>query len=215
MPVLLRGCIGIGHSAATHHSGSYYGMYAQVPGLVVAVPSSASDAKGLLTRALRSHDPVLFLEHRELLQTKEVVPEGDFEIPFGVARVVRTGQHVTVVAIARMVHLACEAAEKLAAEGIVVEVIDPRTVLPLDTETILRSVEKTGRLLIVDEAPANGGIAGEIAATVAQHGFDLLDAPVYRLNGTFAPTPYSPSLEQAMVPTAVQIAKAVRDLVEE
>jgi 2-oxoisovalerate dehydrogenase E1 component len=215
MPVILRGCIGIGHSAATHHSGSYYGMYAQVPGLVVAVPSSAADAKGLLNHALRGQDPVLFLEHRELLQTKEAVPEGDYQIPFGVARIVQRGTQVTVVAIARMVHLAREACQRLSAEGISVELIDPRTVLPLDTHTILQSVAKTGRLLVVDEAPANGGIAGEIAAVIAQYGFDSLDAPIYRLNGTFAPTPYSPSLEQVMVPTVDQIVESIRSLVEE
>lgn len=215
MPVLLRGCIGIGHSAATHHSGSYYGMYAQVPGLVVAVPSSASDAKGLLTTALQSDDPVLFLEHRELLQSKEEVPEGRFAIPFGSARVVREGRHLTVVAIARMVHLAIAACKIMEEEGYSVELIDPRTVLPLDTETILKSVHKTGRLMIIDEAPINGGISGEIAAQVSQHAFNDLDAPIYRINGLFAPTPYSPSLEQSMVPKLDDIVAAMRSMRDE
>ena len=159
MPVVLRGCIGIGHSAATHHSGSYYGILAQVPGLKVAVPSMASDAKGLLKRALRGNDPVVFLEHRELLQSKEDIPDGDYEIEFGQARVVRDGKNLTVVAIARMVHLVLSLCDKLEQQGISVELIDPRTVLPLDTETILQSVRKTGRLLIVDEAPAACGVA--------------------------------------------------------
>ncbi len=215
MPVLLRGCIGIGHSAATHHSGSYYGMYAQVPGLKVAIPSSPEDAKGLMTTALRGDDPVLFLEHRELLQCKGLVSEAEFAIPFGVAKVVHPGTDVTLVALARMVHLAHEVCKSLESEGLAIELIDPRTVLPLDVTTIIESVKKTGRLLIVDEAPANGGIAAEIAAQVANEGFNYLDAPIMRLNGCFAPTPYSPPLEAVMVPTALDIEKAVRALLEE
>ena len=215
MPVLLRGCIGIGHSAATHHSGSYYGMYAQVPGLCVVVPSSAYDAKGLMKRALRCDDPVMFLEHREILQTKSHVPVEDYEIEFGQARIVRPGRDVTVVALARMVHLALSICDELEKSGISVEVVDPRTVVPLDVETILASVKKTGRLLIVDEPPASCGFAGEIAAQVAAHGFDDLDAPIRRLTGAFTPTPYSPSLEAVVVPDAKAIATAVRQLVEE
>ncbi len=215
MPVLLRGCIGIGHSAATHHSGSYYGLYGQVPGLRVVVPSSPSDAKGLLQRALRGDDPVVFLEHRELLQTKGPVPEGDYEIEFGQARVVREGRHVTVVALARMVHQTLAICEQLDREGVSVELIDPRTVSPLDTEAILESVHKTGRLLIVDEPPAQCGFSAEIAARVADAGFNDLDAPIRRLTGAFCPTPYSPSLEQAVVPGPNDIAVAIRDLMEE
>ncbi|MFM7131462.1 MAG: thiamine pyrophosphate-dependent enzyme, partial [bacterium] len=164
MPVLLRGCIGIGHSAATHHSGSYYAMYGQVPGLRVVVPSSPADAKGLLKHALRSNDPVLFLEHREILQAKGPVPATDYEIPFGVGRVVRQGKHVTIVALARMVHLAESVAQKLENDGISIEIIDPRTVSPLDTDIILKSVAKTGRLLVVDEPPAQYGFSAEIVA---------------------------------------------------
>jgi 2-oxoisovalerate dehydrogenase E1 component len=215
MPVLLRGCIGIGHSAATHHSGSYYGMYAQVPGLRVVVPSSPADAKGLMKRALRCDDPVLFLEHREILSLKGPVPSGDYEIEFGQARVVREGQHATIVALARMVHLSLAACEAFAREGIEVELIDPRTVSPLDTATILQSVRKTGRLLIVDEPPASCGFAAEIAAQVVEQGFDDLDAPIRRLAGAFAPTPYSPPLEAAVTPTTDDIIRAIRDLLEE
>jgi len=215
MPVILRGCIGIGHSAATHHSGSYYGILAQVPGLKVAVPSMASDAKGLLKRALRGNDPVVFLEHRELLQSKEEIPDGDYEIEFGQARIVRSGKNLTVVAIARMVHLALSLCDKLEQQGISVELIDPRTVLPLDTETILQSVRKTGRLLIVDEAPAACGVAAEIAARIADAGFDELDAPIRRVCGAFCPTPYSPSLESQVVPSAEMVERAIRDLIEE
>jgi 2-oxoisovalerate dehydrogenase E1 component len=215
VPLLLRGCIGIGHSAATHHSGSYYGQWAQVPGLRVVVPAFPADAKGLLTHALRVNDPVLFLEHRELMSVKGPVPEGEYEIPFGRASVVREGTDVTVVALARMVHLTLSAADKLKAQGISVELIDPRTVLPLDVDTILTSVAKTGRLLVVDEAVGFGGIGAEIAAQVAATGFDDLDAPIRRLNGVFAPTPYSPPLEQAVIPDQAAIVQAIRSLIEE
>ena len=215
MPVLLRGCIGIGHSAATHHSGSYYGMLAQVPGLRVVVPSMASDAKGLLKHALRCDDPVLFLEHRELLQTKEAVPEGDYEIEFGKARVLREGSSVTVVALARMVHLTLSVCDSLESQGISVELIDPRTVNPLDTQTILGSLTKTGRLLVIDEAPGHCGFSAEIAARMADVGFDQLDAPIKRVTGEACPTPYSPSLEKMVVPSADTIARAIRELVEE
>ena len=215
MPVLMRGCIGIGHSAATHHSGSYYGMFAQVPGLRVVVPSNGYDAKGLLTHALRCSDPVLFLEHREILQTKGPVPETNYEIPFGRAAVVRSGTDVTVVALARMVHLALEAAAELEAQGVSVEIIDPRTVVPLDVESIVDSVARTGRLLVVDEPPASCGFAGEVAAAVGEAAFDHLDAPIRRLTGLFSPTPYSPALEAAVVPNRTTIAQAILALVQE
>ena len=215
MPILLRGCIGIGHSAATHHSGNYYPMYAHFPGLRVVVPSNAYDAKGLLHHALRVDDPVLFLEHRELLSTKSAVPEGDYEIPFGQAAIVREGTDVTVVALALMVHLTLKACDILENEGVHVEIIDPRTVAPLDVDTILKSVAKTGRLLIVDEAFGPYGIGAEIAAQASDRGFDDLDAPIRRLNGVHTPTPYSPSLEAAVVPNVDSIAQAIRDLVAE
>lgn len=215
MPLLLRGCIGIGHSAATHHSGSYYSMYAHFPGLRVVVPSTPRDAKGLLKTALRCDDPVLFLEHKEILSVKGPVPEGEFTLEFGKASRVREGKDVTVVALALMSHRSLLAAEFLAPEGISVEVIDPRTVAPLDVDTILESVEKTGRLLIVDETFAPCGIGAEIAAQVADRGFDSLDAPIRRLNGAFAPTPYSPPLEAAMLPDVAAIAQAIRELSQE
>jgi 2-oxoisovalerate dehydrogenase E1 component len=147
--VLLRGCIGIGHSAATHHSGSYYALYGQVPGLRVVVPASPYDAKGLFLHALRSDDPVMFLEHREIMTMKGPVPAEDYEIEFGKASVVRSGQDVTVVALARMVPLTLSMCDELAKNGISVELIDPRTISPLDTGTILASVAKTGRRLLL------------------------------------------------------------------
>jgi 2-oxoisovalerate dehydrogenase E1 component len=215
MPIVLRGCIGIGHSAATHHSGNYYSMYAHFPGLRVVVPSTPYDAKGLLKQALRSSDPVIFLEHREVLGLKGPVPDEDYQIEFGRASVVREGSDVTVVALALMVHHTKKICERLAEEGISVELIDPRTVAPLDVETIRRSVAKTGRLLIVDETFAPYGIGAEIAAQLADHGFDDLDAPIRRLNGAFTPTPYSPTLEAAVIPTPESIAQACRDLMAE
>jgi 2-oxoisovalerate dehydrogenase E1 component len=215
MPILLRGCIGVGHSAATHHSGNYYPLFAHVPGLRVAVPSNPADARGLLTRALRGDDPVLFLEHRELLNVKGPVPAVDYEIDFGRAAVVREGRDVTVVALALMVHHALRACEQLAAEGVSVELIDPRTVAPLDTETIAESVRKTGRLLIVDEAFAPCGVGAEIAARLVECAFADLKAPIRRLNGAHVPTPYSPPLESAVVPHPEDIARVVRALLAE
>jgi 2-oxoisovalerate dehydrogenase E1 component len=215
MPILLRGCIGIGHSAATHHSGSYYPMYAHFPGLRVVLPATPLDAKGLLRRALRCDDPVLFLEHRDLLSLKGPVPEGEYEIDFGKAQVVREGKDLTVVGISIAVQRVLEASEQLQKEGISVEIIDPRTVAPLDVETILNSVVRTGRLLIVDEAFGPFGIGAEIAAQLADIGFDELDAPIRRLNGAHTPTPYSPPLEAAVVPKADRIVQAIRDLLAE
>jgi len=215
MPLLLRGCGGVGHSAATHHSGLYHSVYSHIPGLRVVVPSNPYDAKGLMAHALRSNDPVLFLEHRELLQTKCEVPEEYYEIPFGQARIARSGTDATIVAIALMVEHAKQAAEQLAREGISIEIIDPRTVSPLDIPTILQSVAKTGRLLIVDEAFGPCGLASEIAAQVADAGFDDLDAPIKRLHGAFAPTPYAPPLERMVTPNVAQIVQSLRDLLEE
>jgi 2-oxoisovalerate dehydrogenase E1 component len=215
MPVLLRGCIGIGHAAATHHSGSYYATFAHFPGLRVVVPSSPYDAKGLFLRALRCQDPVLFLEHRELVGLKGPVPEGDYEIEFGQATVVREGRHVTLVALAMMVHHAAKACDALAQEGIEVELVDPRTISPLDLDTITCSVRKTGRLLVVDEDFAPFSFGSEVAARVAEHCFDDLDAPVRRLHGAFAPTPYSQSLEKQVVPGPADIVQAVRELMAE
>jgi 2-oxoisovalerate dehydrogenase E1 component len=212
MPILLRGCVGIGHSAATHHSGNYYALFAHCPGLRVVIPSNPYDAKGLLYHALRCDDPVLFLEHRELLSLKGPVPEQPYEMPFGQARLVRQGTDVTVVALARMVPLALEASALLEREGISVELIDPRTAEPLDGDAVARSVAKTGRLLIVDEAFGPCGIGAEIAAVVSDRCFRDLKAPIRRLNGLHTPTPYSPPLEGAVVPNLEALTAAIRGL---
>lgn len=215
MPVLLRGCIGIGHSAATHHSSSFHSVYGHIPGLRVVVPSRPYDAKGLFLHALRSQDPVLFLEHRELMSVKGPVPEEPYEIEFGRATILCEGTDVTVVALALMAHHALAAATQLASRGVSVEVIDPRTVSPLDTQTIFESVAKTGRLLVIDEAYPPCSVAAEIAAQVADAGFNDLDAPIKRLQGAFAPTPYSPPLEHAVVPHVEDVVRAIQELMDE
>ena len=215
MPILMRGCVGIGNSAATHHSGSYYPIFANIPGFRVALPTTPYDAKGLFTTALRSPDPVLFLEHRALIFNKGEVPEEENTIPFGVARIARAGTDATVVALASMVNKTLEACARLEKEGISIEVIDPRTIVPLDIDCILESVHKTGRLLIVDETFQPCGIGAEISAQVTTRGFDDLDAPIQRLNGVHTPTPYSPPLESAIVPNVDTIEQAIRNLLAE
>jgi 2-oxoisovalerate dehydrogenase E1 component len=217
MPIVLRGCVGIGSSAATHHSGNYYSLFAHIPGLRVVAPTTPRDAKGLLKSAIRSDDPVVFMEHRSVLSVRGPVPDSteDELIPFGSATVRRQGSDITVVGVASMVNQALAAAESLASEGMSVEVIDPRSLAPLDVDTILESVAKTGRILIVDEDYAPYGTGAEIAAQVADRGFDDLDAPVRRLNSLHAPVPYSPPLEAALVPNPERIAQAVRDLLAE
>jgi 2-oxoisovalerate dehydrogenase E1 component len=215
MPLLLRGCIGIGGSAATHHSGSYYPIFVHIPGFRVVLPATAYDAKGLFTTALRSDDPVLFLEHKSLIFKKGVVPAEEYTIPFGQARIARAGDAATVVALGSMVDKTLTACDTLAKEGIAIEVIDPRTLAPLDIAAILESVYKTGRLLVVDETFAPCGIGAEIAAQVMAQGFDDLDAPIQRLNGVHTPTPYSPPLEGAVVPNPETIEQAIRDLLAE
>jgi 2-oxoisovalerate dehydrogenase E1 component len=215
MPVLLRGCVGIGGGHATHHSGSYYPLFVNVPGFRVVVPTTPYDAKGLMATALRADDPVLFLEHKSLLNIRGEVPEEDFRIPFGQARVCRAGTEVTIVAIGPLVQRSLEAGDALASEGISAEIIDPRTLAPLDMDTILTSLSKTGKVLVADESFGPCGLGAEIAAQVMEQGFDDLAAPVRRLNGAHAPTPYSQSLEAAVSLSADQVAAAARDLAAE
>lgn len=215
MPIVLRGCIGVASQFGAHHSGNYYPFFMHIPGFRVVLPTTPADAKGLLKTAIRCDDPVLFLEHKNLLALKGPVPDGEHLVPFGQAAVARVGQHVTIVGIAYMVKEALKAAEILAQEGVSAEVIDPRSLAPLDVETILASVHKTGRLLVVDEDYAPCGVASEIATQVMERGFDDLDAPVSRLNGAFIPAPYSQALAEGLVPDAASIAQAVRDVLAE
>lgn len=213
MPIVLRGCIGIGGAAATHHSGSYFPIFVNQPGFRVVVPSNPADAKGLLKTAIRCDDPVIFLEHKSLLNRKGMVPDGEHLVPFGLAAIARTGRAATVVAVGGMVPKTLDACDALAADGIDAEVIDPRTLAPLDIDAVLESVHKTGRLLIVDEGYAPCGIGAEIAAQVVARGFDSLDAPIQRLNTLHTPVPYSPTLEAAIVPSPTTIAESIRSLV--
>lgn len=215
MPVVVRGCVGAAPSNAAHHSGNYYPFFVHVPGFRVVMPTTPADAKGLLKTSIRSDDPVLFLEHKSLLTLKGPVPDGEHLVPFGRASVARAGTDVTVVGVAFMVRRALEAAGILSNEGVSVEVIDPRTLAPLDIDAILASVQKTGRLLVVDEDWAPCGVAAEIAMQVMERGFDALDAPVRRLTGLFCPAPYSPALYADLVPTTESIARAVRGLLAE
>ena len=215
VPMVIRACIGLYKSGSSHHSGSYYSFLVHQPGFHVALPSGPRTAKGLLTTALRSHDPVVFLEHRALLALKEEVPDGDFAIPFGRAEVVREGNEITIVAIAAMVPRCVAAAELLERQGVSVEVIDPRTAAPLDLETIAESVHKTGRLLVVEEDYAPCSVAADIAARVGDEAFDDLDAPIRRLHCGFAPAPYSPVLEHEITIGTDAIVQAVLDLRDE
>jgi 2-oxoisovalerate dehydrogenase E1 component len=215
MPIVFRGSIGISGASATHHSGSYYPIFVHIPGFRVVLPTNPYDAKGLFKTALRGDDPVLFLEHKALLNSKGHVPEEDYAIPFGQAAIVREGTQATVVALGSMVRKTLEACDELAKDGISIEVIDPRTLAPLDIDTILESVHKTGRLLVIDENFAPCGIGAEISAQVMVKGFDDLDAPVMRVNGVHTPTPYSPPLEAAVVPNTQTVLQALRDLLAE
>jgi len=212
-PVTIRTQIGAGVSAAGQHSGCHYSVFTHMPGIKCVVPSTPADAKGLLLSAIRDDDLVMFFENKVLYGTKGEVPEGDEGIPLGVADVKREGDDVTIVAISRMVNQALAAADVLSAEGIEAEVIDPRTLSPLDDETILSSVAKSHRLLIVDEDNPRCSAATDIAAMVADKGFDTLDAPIKRVTAPHTPVPFSPPLEQFYVPSPDRIAEAAREIV--
>jgi pyruvate dehydrogenase E1 component beta subunit len=181
-----------------------------VPGLKVVMPSNPADAKGLLKAGIRDDNPVVFVEHRGLYWTRGEVPEGDHVVPIGKAAVARNGDDLTIVATAKMLPATLEAAEELSSSGISVEVIDPRTLSPLDVETIVNSVKKTSRLILVHEAVEQGGIGAEIATRVQKEAFYYLDSPVARVAAPFAPVPASPALENSFVPTKVEILRAVQ-----
>jgi acetoin:2,6-dichlorophenolindophenol oxidoreductase subunit beta len=210
LPVVIRAQEGGGRGNAAQHSQSLEAWFAHIPGLKVAVPSTPHDAKGLLKTAIRDDNPVIFLEHKVLYFTKGEVPEGEYTIPFGQADVKREGTDVTVVGIHTQVLEALKAAEELEGEGISVEVIDPRTVSPLDIDTIVKSVEKTGRLVVSHQAYEQGGIGGEIIAKVVDRAFDYLDAPPQRVCGKNVPVPYAETLERAALPYKEEIVEAIR-----
>lgn len=210
MPVVFRSAMFYGLNTGAHHSDRPYPMFMNVPGLKIIAPASPSDAKGLLRAAIDSDDPVLVFEAVLLWGLKEEVDDDEYRIPLGVARVVREGSDVTVVAISGSVPEALGAAKVLEEEGLSVEVIDPRTLVPLDTATILRSVRKTGRLVVAEPAHRTCGAAGEIAAIVAEEAFESLTAPIVRVTAPDMQIPFSPSLEKQMYPTKLTIAAAAR-----
>jgi len=215
VPIVYRAAYGAGVGAALQHSQAFEAWFAHVPGLKVVLPSTPADAKGLLKSAVRDDDPVIFLEHKFLYKRlKGFVPEGEHLVPIGKGDVKREGKDITIIAYSAMVHRALEVAEVLEKKGISAEVVDPRTLLPLDEEIILKSVEKTGKAVIVHEAPTFGGFGGEIAALLADKGFNTLDGPVKRVGGLFCPIPYSPAMEQLYLPNVDRILQAVRDLID-
>jgi pyruvate dehydrogenase E1 component beta subunit len=212
-PLVIRTMIGAGVSAAGQHSGCHYSVFTHMPGIKCVVPSTPADAKGLLLSAIRDDDLVMFFENKVLYATSGEVPEGNEGIPLGVADIKRPGDDVTIVAISRMVQQSLAAADALAAEGIEAEVIDPRTLSPLDDETILASVAKTHRLVIVDEDNPRCSAAADISAMVADKGFDTLDAPIKLVTAPHTPVPFSPPLEQFYIPSPDRIAAAVHEIV--
>lgn len=215
VPLVVRTQGGTGRSSAAQHSQSLERMFFQIPGLRVVVPSTPADAKGLLKASIRSKDPVLFIEHKMLYNTKGPVPDGEHVVPLGQADVKREGTDVTLVALSRQVLYALQAAEQLAKEGISVEVIDPRCLNPFDWETVFGSVRKTGRLLTVEEGCLTGGVGAEIGARVAEHCWTSLQAPPWRVAGKDIPIPSTPVLEKLAVPDVKEICEAVRTLVQD
>jgi pyruvate dehydrogenase E1 component beta subunit len=215
VPLVIHSAVSGVRSAAAQHSSHLEAFFPHVPGLKVVMPSTPYDAKGLLKTAIREDNPVLFLDNQQLMIATGPVPEEEYLIPFGKADIKREGRDITVVTYSMMVHRTLKAAETVAEQGIQVEVIDLRTLSPLDKETILKSVEKTGRLLIVHQACTTGGFGGEIAAVVAQEGFELLTGPIHRLGALHVPVPYSPVLENYVIPTDQKIAEKILSIVNQ
>lgn len=214
-PAVVRLAMGAGMNMGAQHSQTIYPLLTAIPGLKVAIPSNAYDAKGLLLSALRGDDPVMFFEHKALYPRKSEVPDGDYTIPFGEAALLREGEHVTVVALARMVVFAEKAIDALAADGIRCDLIDPRTTSPLDIDTILESVEGTGRLVVVDESPPRCSVAADIASLVASRGFRSLKAPIGIVTAPHTPVPFARELERAYVPSPQRIEAAIRNVMKD
>jgi pyruvate/2-oxoglutarate/acetoin dehydrogenase E1 component len=212
VPVVIRSGMGALRSAGAHHSHTFYSWFASTPGLKVVLPASPYDVKGLLKSALREKCPVVFIEHKSLYNMKGPVPEEEYTIPFGKARICREGCDITIVATSRMVHLALQAATNLEPEGIQAEVIDPRTIVPLDKERIISSVRKTRRVVAIDEAPAMCSFASEVTAIVCESCLDILAAAPRRICSLHTPNPFSPVLENAMIPSVDRIASEIRQM---
>lgn len=213
-PLVIRTTYGAGSGSASQHSQALYPLFTHIPGLKVVIPSSPYEAKGLLIEAIRDDDPVIFLENKMLYDVEGEVPDDPYTVPFGEAGIVREGDHVTIVAIGRMVGVAKAAADALSKDGIECTIIDPRTTSPLDEETILEFVGETGRLVIVDKSYPRCGMAADISAIVAEQGFHDLKAPIIRVTPPHSPVPYAPSLEQAYLPDAARVETAVRRVME-
>jgi pyruvate dehydrogenase E1 component beta subunit len=212
-PVVIRAMCGAGFRAAAQHSQMLTPIFTHIPGLKVVCPSNAYDAKGLLIQSIRDNDPVIFLEHKNLYGQESDVPEESYAIPFAEANIVREGKHATIVTYGQTVQRSVAAADLLAREGVDCEVIDLRTLSPIDMDTVIESVEATGRLICVDEANPRCSIAADISATVAQEAFDALKAPIRMVTAPHTPVPFSPALEDLYVPTVEAIAAAVRKTV--
>lgn len=210
LPMVIKTSAGGGMSAAAQHSQMLEAMLAHIPGLKIVAPSTPADAKGLITAAIRDNNPVVYIQHKKLMAEKGEVPEGEYVLPIGKANTVREGKDVTIVSWSRMVHFSLEAATKLAAEGIDAEVIDLRTIIPLDTEAIINSVKKTGHLVIVHEAVKTCGFGAEIAARMSEEAFEYVKAPIARVTAPDCPSPFNPKLEQAYLPNADKIVAAVK-----
>jgi len=215
-PLVVRAPFGGGIHGALYHSQSVEALFAHIPGLKVVIPGTPYDAKGLLKAAIRDPDPVLFFEHKRMYRLfRQEVPDGDYTVPIGTVRVAREGRDLTAIAYGLMLHYTLDAAEVVAGEGIEVEVLDLRTLVPLDTTTILASVEKTSKVLIVHEDTRTGGFGAELAATIAEEAFEFLDGPIRRLTGPDVPAmPFSTALEDAFMLNPAKIAQAMRDLAE-
>jgi pyruvate/2-oxoglutarate/acetoin dehydrogenase E1 component len=213
VPFVLRTQYSLGRVHGAQHSQFFPSVFFQVPGLKVVLPSTPHDAKGLLKAAIREDNPVVFIESGVLYRTKGPVPEGEYVIPLGQCDVKKKGNDITIVAVSRVVNEALAAAAKLEEQGITADVIDPRTIQPLDLVPILESVKKTGRLIIASDDVKSGGIGSEIAARVVEEGFDSLDAPILRVSSPDTPIPFSPLLEQAYMPNAQKIIEAAKKLI--
>jgi pyruvate/2-oxoglutarate/acetoin dehydrogenase E1 component len=212
VPLTLRTTMGATRRSAAQHSQSLHAWVAHIPGLKVVLPSTPADAKGLLKTAIRDDNPVVFIEDKMDYAVKGEVPDGEYTIPFGVADVKRVGEDITIVATSSMIRVALAAAEQLESDGISAEVIDPRTLVPLDVEALVRSAEKTGRAIVVDEGHQRYGVSAELAAVIADHAFYSLDAPVKRVAALDVPIPFSPPLEDVTVPTPDLVAQTAREL---
>jgi pyruvate/2-oxoglutarate/acetoin dehydrogenase E1 component len=214
VPMVIRSTIGAGLRAAAQHSECLYSLFAHIPGLKTVVPSTPYDAKGLLSSAIRDNDPVMFFEHKVLYDMEGEVPEDNYTIPLGVADVKREGKDATIVSLGRMAHFSLVAAERLAGEGVDVEVVDLRSISPMDEEAILTSVRKTHRLVVVDEDNPRCSVATDVVALVADQAFDYLDAPCKRITAPHTPVPFSPTLEDVYIPSVDTIVSTVKSLGE-